>query len=152
MKYQKLIFETTVAWKDKTFGTLIAPTTSTRIEVGTPVEFPGGEEGRWSPESLFLGAISSCFMTTFLALAKRKDLPFSGFKCHASGVVESEQGKLAFTRVDLYPELILRDNSDKGLGEEIIARTEKYCLVSQSVKATIQVHPKVVSEESLAAA
>jgi organic hydroperoxide reductase OsmC/OhrA len=40
------------------------------IEVATPPEFPKGMPGIWSPEHLFTAAVSSCLMTTFLAIAE----------------------------------------------------------------------------------
>jgi peroxiredoxin-like protein len=149
MEHEKLFFETSVVWKEKTTGVMIAPSANECIEVATPVEFPDGEEGKWSPESLFLGAISSCFMTTFLSFAKRKNLAFIKFCCHAEGEVEVVDGKFQFTRVNLYPELHLMEEEQTSLGEEILGRTEKYCLISNSIKPTISIHSTVTAEEEL---
>src|SRR5678810_129684 len=105
MKSTKLMFETSVIWDERTRGLLVAPNAEDPIEVATPIEFPDGEEGPWSPESLFLGAISSCFMTSFLSFAKRKNLTFIKFRCHTEGVVEFVNRRLEFTQVNLFPEV-----------------------------------------------
>jgi organic hydroperoxide reductase OsmC/OhrA len=94
MEHKELFFGTSVVWKEKTTGVMIATSADETIEVATPIEFPDGEGGKWSPENLFLGAISSCFMTTFLSFAKRKKLAFVKFSCHAAGEVEMIDGKL----------------------------------------------------------
>ena len=55
------------------------------IEVATPPEFPKGIAGIWSPEHLFVAAISGCLMTTFLAIAENSTLEFTSFSCQAKG-------------------------------------------------------------------
>ena len=149
MEHKKLFFESSIVWKEKTTGIVVAPSADEPIEVATPIEFPDGEEGKWSPETLFLGAISSCFMTTFLSFAKRKNLAFIKFRCHAEGEVEIVDGKFQFTIVNLYPELHLMEVEQTLLGEELLARAEKYCLISNSVKSRITMHPKVTAEEEI---
>ena len=149
MEHKKLFFETSVIWKEKATGVMIAPSANEAIEVATPIEFPGGEEGKWSPESLFLGAISSCFMTTFVSFAKRKDLVFVKFRCHAEGVVQAVAGRLEFTEVNLFPELHLMDEDQRSLGEEILVLTEKFCLIGNSVKPPITFYSTVTAEEEL---
>ena len=147
MKSTKLMFETSVIWDERTRGLLVAPNADDPIEVATPVEFPNGEEGPWSPEGLFLGAICSCFMGTFLSLAKRKDLCFLKFRCHAEGVVESVNGKLEFTEVKLFPEVYLMEEEQPSLGVEILLQTEKYCLITNSLKSKITVHTVIKTEK-----
>jgi len=146
MEHKKLLFETSVIWKEKSGGVMIAPSADEAIEVATPIEFPDGVEGKWSPESLLLGAISSCFMTTFLSLAKRKDLAFIKFTCHAEGVVEPVEGKLQFTEVNLFPELHLFDEDQRSLGNEVLVLSEKYCLVGNSLNSNISMHPVIETE------
>jgi len=149
MEHKKLFFETSVVWTENTTGVMVAPSADEPIEVATPIEFPDGEAGKWSPETLFLGAISSCFMTTFLSFAKRKNLAFIKFRCHAEGDVEVVEGKYQFKVVSLYPELHLMEEAQKLLGEELLQRTEKYCLISNSVKTTIILYPAVTVEEEV---
>src|ERR1051326_6460288 len=40
------------------------------LKVAAPPEF-NGPGGAWSPEALYVGAVASCFMLTFLAYAER---------------------------------------------------------------------------------
>src|SRR5262245_20383844 len=120
MKHKKLLFETSVIWAEKTMGYVITPSSDEHIEVATPVEFPDGEEGKWTSESLYLGAVGSCFMTTFVAFAKRKNLAFIKFNCHAAGEVDYVNGKLALTSVELFPEVHLMEDEQEPLAEEVL--------------------------------
>ena|SRR5215471_6689999 len=147
MNHNTLFFEASVIWKEKTTGILVAPNADDPIEVATPVEFPDGEDGKWSPESLFLGAISSCFMTTFLAFAKRKNLAFIRFRCHTEGEVRRINGKLSFEEINLYPVVHLMEEEQKVLTEEILFKVERYCLISHSIKSIIKVHATITAEE-----
>jgi len=73
------------------------------IEVATPPQFPKGIPGIWSPEHLFTAAVSSCFMTTFLAIAENSKLDFTSFDCSAIGVLDKIDDKFLMTEVILEP-------------------------------------------------
>jgi organic hydroperoxide reductase OsmC/OhrA len=66
----KHLYEVNLEWKNARIGDLSSPVLNDKIEVATPPEFPKGIEGVWSPEHLFVSAVSSCLMTTFLAIAE----------------------------------------------------------------------------------
>lgn len=69
-KDKQISFQVELNWLSKQKGILSAKDVSVTMHVATPVTF-GGEGKEWSPEHLFLGSISSCFMTTYLAFAKQ---------------------------------------------------------------------------------
>ena len=54
------------------------------LEVSTPPEF-GGPEGFLSPEDFFVASASTCYMTTFFAMAERARLNYVDFTCRAEG-------------------------------------------------------------------
>lgn len=64
-------------WSMDRKGEISSPVLDQKIEVATPPEFPKGMPGIWSPEHLFTAAVSSCFMTTFLAIARTQIWNFS---------------------------------------------------------------------------
>src|SRR5688500_13752240 len=96
-------YDIDVKWDKDRKGLMCAPqlkiaaATNACIEVATPPEFPKGISGIWSPEHLFTAAVSSCFMTTFLAIADHSKLNFSAFSCRASGKLEESEGVLMMT-------------------------------------------------------
>jgi len=110
------------------------------VEVATPPEFKG-HEGIWSPEDLFVASVNSCIMTTFLAFAERAGLGFEKFESEAEGLLEFVDGRFLFTRIVVRPRVALRSGEDKGKAEEILRKSERSCLVSNSLRTEVVVEP-----------
>lgn len=114
------------------------------IEVATPPEFPGGMPNIWSPEHLFTAAVSSCLMTTFLAIAEFSKLDFVSFKCDSKGVLEKVDGKFVMSEVLLFPEVVITDASKRDRAERIVEKAEKACLISNSITSKITIDIKII--------
>ena len=113
------------------------------IEVATPPQFPKGIPGIWSPEHLFTASVSSCFMTTFLAIAEHSKLNFTSFECNAIGVLDSVNDKFVMTEIILEPVVTLTDEKDNDRALRILQRTESNCLISNSIKSKVIMKPTV---------
>ncbi len=101
----------------------------------------------WSPEHLFTAAVSSCLMTTFLAIAENSKLEFSGFSCKSKGVLERVDGKYLMTEVILEPTVTIKDEKDRDRAERVVQKSEAACLISNSIKSkiTMEISIKVES-------
>lgn len=124
-------------WKTDRKGEISSPELDQTIEVATPPQFPKGVEGVWSPEHLFTAAISSCFMTTFLAIAENSNLEFGEFSCPAKGKLEKVDGKFIISEVILEPKLTISNDEAKEKAERILVKAEKACLITNSVKTKV---------------
>lgn len=113
------------------------------IEVATPPEFPKGIPGIWSPEHLFTASVSSCFMTTFLAIAENSKLDFISFKCKATGKLEKEDGKFMMTEIILEPTVTLVDEKNREKAERVLQKSEEACLITNSIKSKVIMHARV---------
>lgn len=107
------------------------------IEVATPPEFPKGIPGIWSPEHLFTASVSSCLMTTFLAIAENSKLDFSHFSCQSKGKLEKVDGKFLMTEIILMPSVTIAAEKDRERTERILQKSESACLISNSIKSKI---------------
>src|SRR6056297_1684163 len=96
-KLEKHEYEVDLQWKEGRIGILSSDKLDDRIEVATPPEFPGGIEGIWSPEHLYVASVSSCFMTSFTAVAEYSKLSFEELTVPATGVMSNESGKYVIT-------------------------------------------------------
>lgn len=114
------------------------------IEVATPPEFPKGIPGIWSPEHLFTAAVSSCLMTTFLAIAENSKLSFSGFSCRSKGKLEQVDGKYMMSEITLEPTVTIMDENDRNKAERILQKAESACLISNSIKSKILMQTTIV--------
>ncbi|AZB33361.1 OsmC family protein [Chryseobacterium bernardetii] len=132
-----------VEWKDNRKGEMSSPELSQNIEVATPPQFPKGVEGVWSPEHLFTAAVSSCLMTTFLAIAENSKLEFSDFQCKSKGKLEQVEGKFLMTEVILEPVVTIKNESEREKAERVLKKSEANCLISNSVKSKITIIPQI---------
>jgi len=136
-------YEISLSWLSERKGIMGSPELKSSIEVATPPEFPKGMAGIWSPEHLFVAAVSSCLMTTFLAVAENSKLNFQSFSCNASGKLEMVDGKYMITEVTLLPIVTLTDDHEKEKAEKVLQKSEANCLISNSVKSKIIFQPEV---------
>ena len=143
-------YNTTINWEADRKGVMCSPelnkTTLANgncIEVATPPEFPKGMPGIWSPEHLFTAAVSSCLMTTFLAVAENSKLDFIHFTCHAHGKLEQVEGKLLMTEVLLEPIVTIRHEADRERAERVLRKSEAACLISNSIRARVVMEPYI---------
>ncbi|HJX73808.1 MAG TPA: OsmC family protein [Candidatus Deferrimicrobiaceae bacterium] len=132
-------YMTSVLWKGEKKGTL-SVAGKPAVEVATPPEFKG-HEGIWSPEDLYVAAVNSCIMTTFLAFAGRAGLAFEGYESEAEGLLEFVDERLVFTKIIVRPRVTLRPGADRKPAEEILHKAEKNCLVSNSLRTEVILEP-----------
>lgn len=144
MKTDDHEYRVDITWKEGRIGTMSSPELNDEIEVATPPQFPGGVEGIWSPEHLFISSVSSCFMTTFVAIAENSKLAFENLDIKATGKMDKKDGKYMMTEITLYPELVITDNAYSEKAKRIMEKAEAACLISRSVKTEIKLEPKVI--------
>ena len=150
----KHFYNVNISWTQDRKGMMCSPeltkneTDETNcIEVATPPEFPSGMPYIWSPEHLFTAAVSSCLMTTFLAIAENSKLEFVSFKCESKGVLEKVDGKFVISEVLLYPEVVITDELQQERAERIIEKSEKMCLISNSITSKITMEIKIIIQK-----
>jgi peroxiredoxin-like protein len=140
---KNLLFEVRLNWLADTRGLLCAPDAKGTIHVATPPVF-GGVGKPWTPEHYFLSSISSCFMTTFLALSRKSNFEIVDLICRVTGKVAIVEGKYKFTQIDVYPKIYINSEPERQKATFILEKTHKYCLISNSVNANINYHDEVL--------
>lgn len=138
----KKVFKTTLIWRHGKTG-VVHVEGRPEMGVATPPEFDG-PEGYWSPEDMFLASVNSCIMTTFLYFAERFAVSFESYESGVSGEVELLGGKFAFTKIVVTPRIAIADESGMQKVQDAMSRSERYCLVSASVKTPIDVETQIV--------
>ena len=137
-----------VNWNKDRKGVMCSPElirdANTCIEVATPPEFPKGMPGIWSPEHLFTASVSSCLMTTFLAIAENSKLEFSNFSCKSKGKLERVDGKFLMSEILLEPSVTIADEKYREKAEKILQKSEAACLISNSIKSKITMVPTIL--------
>lgn len=143
-------YNVNVNWKNDRLGELESPELNNKVEVATPPQFNKGIEGVWSPEHLFTAAVSSCFMTTFLAIAENSRLEFESFSCNSKGKLEQIDGKFLMSEVILEPKLTIVNSEDFEKAGRILEKSEKACLISNSVNSKVSLIPHIeIAEKTI---
>ena len=137
-----------VNWNEGRKGIMCSPElnldANNCLEVATPPEFAKGIAGIWSPEHLFTSAVSSCLMTTFLAIAENSKLEFINFSCKAKGKLEQVEGKVMMSEILLEPTVTISDEKDRERAERVLQKSEAACLISNSVKSNVIMIPTII--------
>jgi peroxiredoxin-like protein len=118
------------------------------INFAAPPEF-GGEPGLWTPEHLWLGAISTCFVATLRAVAEASKLEVHGLEVPVQGLVEKQEGKYQFTKVVLRPCLTICREEDRERAGKVLEKAERSCLIARSISAAIVMDPTILIEQAV---
>ena len=145
IKQKKFTYNTAVRWTGDRMAVLSSAHKSD-LTVSSPPEFKG-TPGLWTPEDMFVGALETCQLLTFLGLAKRKNISIISYSSTATGDLELVNGGFRFTRVVISPVIMVNDATTE---DEVIAlahQAHEHCLVANSSTAVVEIRPKVVIEE-----
>lgn len=103
----------------------------------------GGSADAVDPEDAFTGALSSCHMLTFLAVAAVKGFEVSEYIDEAEGTLDKNaEGRMAMTRVTLRPRVTF--SGRQPTTEELAMlheRAHKACFIGNSVKTEVVIEP-----------
>ena len=141
---KQIVFDTQLSWLSDKKGRLTAPEVDSSLIVATPKEF-GGEANDWSPEHLLLGALSSCFMTTYLSFMQKFRFSILQLDCPVEGKVELVEGKYKFTEINVYPRIVIAEQADLEKANLAMEKSHKYCLIGNSLNAAIHYHGQVTA-------
>jgi peroxiredoxin-like protein len=135
-------YTTSLRWSETRKG-LISSSGLPDLEVATPPQFPGGIEGVWSPEHLFVAAAEVCLMTTFLAIAGNSKVEFVSYESQAVGTLEQTENGYEFTKIVVKPHVVISDESRVERVQRILQKAEEHCLISKSMKTPVELDATV---------
>jgi len=98
----------------------------------------GGDDSKSNPEALLLGALSSCHMLWFLALARKKGFEIASYEDDAEGILDGKR----FSSATLRP--LVRwagDPPDPDAIEALHRRAHQLCFIANSVDFPVGVEP-----------
>ncbi len=113
------------------------------IPATPPPEF-GGPEDRWSPETLFVASVSSCFVLSFRAIARASRLPWVSIECDAEGKLERIEGRMRFTELVVNAVLHVPADTDEQKALRLLEKAEETCLITNSMSAARRLNAVVL--------
>ncbi len=125
-------YHVTAWWTSGQTGITKSSSAPNAIHFAAPIQF-GGLEGRWTPEDMLLGAVASCFTTTFQAVAGYSKFEFIDFEVSVEGTVGKTNSGYCFTGITIRPRLSVADESSQPRGMELLKKVKTLCLVTRAL-------------------
>ena len=97
-----------------------------------------GEADTHNPEDLFLAAVSSCHMLSYLALCARAAINVIDYRDEATGeLVLDTRGGGRFEEITLRPIVTIANAADKDRALELHERAHELCFIASSCSVPI---------------
>jgi organic hydroperoxide reductase OsmC/OhrA len=118
-----------------------------RVPVSAAAEY-GGSAALLNPEQALVGALASCHMLSFLALAARRGWVVEAYSDAALGVLErNAHGQLAVTRVQLRPAVRFAQPAPAREEQEQLHRgAHRGCFIAHSVRTEVEILPRELAD------
>ena len=114
----------------------------TALQSASPAEFDGPGD-HWSPETLLVGAMADCFILTFRAMAKASRLAWLSLECDVTGTLDRVDRVTQFTHFDITAHLVVPAEVEADVARHALEKAERICLISRSLKASIDLDATV---------
>ena len=121
------------------------------LSTTTPPQF-GGPPGQWSPETLLVGAVADCFALTFRGIARRVNAVWTSMHCQVIGTLDRKDGVTQFTNFAFDVTVTVPRDVDEKPIREVAVKAERGCLITNSMKATVDLNTRITVSEQPAAA
>ena len=97
-----------------------------------------GDASKLNPEDLFVTAVSSCHMLTYLALCAKHRITVLAYEDTADGTLEmARDGGGAFSSITLHPVVTVAAGSDQALAHALHEQAGGLCFIARSCKTPI---------------
>jgi len=117
------------------------------LETAGPPEF-GGPGDVWSPETLLVGAVANCFILSFRAIARTARLDWLTLECEVEGELDKVEKLTQFTGFNVKATLTIPPDTPEKKAHTILEKAEKYCLITNSMKADSHLDAEVLIADS----
>ena len=125
-------FRVVAWWSSGRTGIAKADSAPNAIHFTAPVSF-GGIDGRWTPEDLLLGAIASCFTTTFRAIADRARFEYVDLQMEVGGTMVRNDTGYEFAGILVRANLTVASQENQQQGVKLLQIAKDRCVVSRAV-------------------
>ncbi|MFW6067919.1 MAG: OsmC family protein, partial [Myxococcota bacterium] len=89
-----------------------------------------------------LGALATCQMTTFFAIARHKKLEVNDFECEVEGELDKTSEGLRFTSLVVHMSIDM-EVPDCDKVQRVVETTKKHCIVSNALSAPVRIEATV---------
>ena len=113
------------------------------LETAAPPEFDG-PGGVWSPENLLCASLADCFILTFRSISRAAKFEWAHVQCRVEGVLDRVERVSQFVRYTTFAKLTVRSGSDLDKARDLLARAERGCLITNSLRGSHVLDAEVI--------
>lgn len=117
------------------------------IVAAPPKEFDGPGDC-WSPETLLMSSVASCFALSFRAVAAASKFDWIDLSCVSEGTLDRVDKVTRFTQIVNRVALTVPADTDIEKAEKLLHKAESVCLISNSLRAEVALEIEIRSAAS----
>jgi organic hydroperoxide reductase OsmC/OhrA len=129
-------------WTSGRTGIAKSSSAPNAIHFTSPPAF-GGLEGRWTPEDLLLGAVASCFTTTFRTLAEYSKFEYTDLQVDVEAVVSKAETGYSLGEMFIRVNLLIPREEEQARALKLLHKAKGLCLVSRALAIEQTFEPAV---------
>jgi organic hydroperoxide reductase OsmC/OhrA len=104
-----------------------------------------GDKTKHNPEDLFLSALSSCHMMSYMYLCNKHNIKILNYTDETLGKLKVEaDGSGAFISVELYPIVTILDKNEIDLAISLHKEANRLCFIANSCSVPISHFPQII--------
>ena len=100
----------------------------------------------WSPETMLVASIASCFILTFRAVARASKFDWNAVTCEVTGVLDRVDRVTQFTEFYIDVSLRLPEGGNTHQAHRLAEKSEQICLVTNSLTGKKILHVAVAHD------
>ena len=113
------------------------------LEMAPPAEF-GGPGDLWSPETIFMSAISSCYILSFKAVSRASKLEWKSLTCESIGTLDRDDKTTRFTKIVNKVTLEISAETSQTKAQKLLEKAEHICLITNSLNAELSLECEII--------
>lgn len=117
---------------------ITAPQKTSAI-AGSSAKIYRGDDARYNPEDLLVGALSACHMLAYLHLCADAGIVVTAYDDTAEGRMRTHpDGSGEFVEVTLHPRVTVADSARKAEADALHERAHEVCFIARSVNFPVR--------------
>ena len=118
-----------------------------KVVIKTGVPSGGPEEALFhSPEDLFVGSATMCYMNGFVGFTRKMRIELKSFECDAVGTLEKVGRSFEITKIETKTRVAIDSEDIRKRIDRALELAAKYCFIGNSMKCPITYENEVVVE------
>lgn len=117
---------------------------SQKFAFACPPEF-GGPGGFINPEEIFVAAIATCIMATFINVSKRRGIKVVSYKSHTEAIMEFADGHYRITKAYFRPDIVVSSQEEIEECRLVLHDAESTCPIGKSVTTQVIMEERITA-------